>query len=139
MNDEMLYARIAYIIPFQKGPGASREPVLLIRAKQHEEIAFDISLFFIGLKPSQVYLASYSIRPAKEDELYPQFFFQKKFRVDDIEAIGGFLPVSFDAPITLPHGIPTGQYRIDAKLNVEGGNEAETRAAVSFIDVRIEG
>ena len=49
MNDEMLYARIAYIIPFQKGPGASREPVLLIRAKQHEEIAFDISLFFIIL------------------------------------------------------------------------------------------
>lgn len=45
MNDEMLYARIAYIIPFQKGPGASREPVLLIRAKQHEEITFDISLF----------------------------------------------------------------------------------------------
>ncbi|MFX5084628.1 hypothetical protein ABTC40_18505, partial [Acinetobacter baumannii] len=89
--------------------------------------------------PSQVYLASYSIRPAKEDELYPQFFFQKKFRVDDIEAIGGFLPVSFDAPITLPHGIPTGQYRIDATLNVEGGNETETRAAVSFIDVRIEG
>lgn len=139
MNDEMLYARIAYIIPFQKGPGASREPVLLIRAKQHEEITFDISLFFIGLKPSEAYLASYSIRPAKENELYPQFFFQKKFRVDDIEDIGGFLPVSFDAPITLPRGIPTGQYRIDATLNVEGGNEDETRAAVSFIDVRIEG
>ncbi|WP_421039241.1 hypothetical protein [Klebsiella pneumoniae] len=101
MNDEMLYARIAYIIPFQKGPGASREPVLLIRAKQHEEIAFDISLFFIGLKPSQVYLASYSIRPAKEDELYPQFFFQKNSELMILRLLADFC--QFLSTLQLPY------------------------------------
>ncbi|WP_075594607.1 hypothetical protein [Klebsiella michiganensis] len=137
MPDEMKYAKLAYIIPFQK-VGESREPVLLINTKHNEEVIFSLSLFFIGLTIDCVYDVSYSIRLEESTPGGPVSASVKKFKVSDVLGIEGLSPSAFEVPVTIPAPVVSGQYRLEAILTTAGNQKHEARTAIAFIDIRAE-
>jgi hypothetical protein len=135
MSDIMKHAKIAYIIPFQNaGSGREREPVLLVKSTE-AGVSFDLSLFFIGLKPDSTYTVSYTIIPDDSSLDSPGFAAHKKFMISDVERLGGYIPAAFEVPITLPAPVHPGHYRLEAILSGDE-DSPEARKAVSFIDVR---
>ncbi|HDK6612288.1 hypothetical protein AAHW05_10455 [Klebsiella variicola subsp. variicola] len=137
MADEMLYAKIAYMIPFSNSENGIHEPALRIISTKNESVKFSVSVFFIGLKPNTIYQVSCSVTPADELEDFPIFVASKKFQMDDVHNLGGYLPSAFDIPMELNQPIQPGQYRIEAKLRSENSKPEETRKSFSFIEIEI--
>jgi hypothetical protein len=138
MSDEMKFAKIAYIVPFQIGENNNREPVLLINSPKDKEISLGISLFFIGLIPGIVYSVSCTLRPDDESSDSLQYAVQKKFKVEDVLGLEGPSPTAVEIPITLKPPVLSDQYRIEATLNSENGTFSEAKWAKSFVEIRVE-
>jgi len=138
MPSEMKHERIAYIIPFQKINEKDRDPVLLIDSKKSDAVNFDISIFFVGLRPGDVYSLSCLVRPDDECIEYPNYLINKKFRVDDVLQLGDRSPTAFEVPIVLQPPISSGTYRIEVTLSKEGDAAPEAKRAVAFVDIKTE-
>ncbi|MCK7106411.1 hypothetical protein [Enterobacter kobei] len=135
MSDEMKYAKIAYIIPFENAKDGIHEPALVITQQSGKEVRFDVTLFFIGLNPGTIYNVSCSVSPADDKDDFFYYVTQKKFQMDDVLNQGRPLPSAFNVPVILPSPIASGQYKIEAKLSSENSNKDEFKKAISFIEI----
>lgn len=135
MNKEMLYAKIAYIIPFSKSENELHEPALRVVADKNNGVSLNISLFFIGLMPGVVYTVSCSVSDVDDENEFPVFVTSKKFKMEDELNLGCYLPSAFDLPIEFNQTVRPGQYKIEAKLKSENSLPNETKKSICFIEI----
>ena len=135
--DEMKYAKIAYMMPFQSVEKALHEPALQLFVKENEPVNFGVSLFLLGLQPEVAYAVSCTVTHAEEMEDFPVFVISRRFAMENGTGINGRVPASFDLDIEIKEPLRSGQYKIEAKLKSENSKPDETKKSISFIEIEI--
>lgn len=139
MTDEMKYAKIAYVCPFQLGKDGSREPLLLLETYKQQPVTFNLAFFFIGLLPDLSYCINYRICPDGSADPLKSDASERLFRIEDRESIGGLLPASMEIPVTLEAPVESGFYKIEALLGSgENYPSSDLQRAIAFMEIRLK-